>query len=108
MLKLGLLSIIKLTAVAMFLGSLLTSASVNGLPLQDPWFDIAIFLWVFSAITGGMPEPEQNSSFWYIWLYRTLHLMSASATAYFIHKNRWSDISGGESTSSLIDGKPVK
>jgi hypothetical protein len=85
------LAIIKLSAVALLITSLATS---TGLPFNDPWFDISVALWVFSAITGGMPEPNEKSSFSYIWLYRTLHLLSATGTAYFIHPNKWKDISG--------------
>ncbi|SRR6266567_2834243 len=91
MLRLGLMLVIKASAVAMFIFSLIES---SGLPVSNPWFDISILLWVSSAVIGGMPEPEETSSFYYIWLYRTLHLLSATGTAYFIHKNRWSEISG--------------
>src|SRR5579862_2288714 len=87
------LAVIKLSAIAVFVGSL---SITTGIPVDNPWFDIAIFLWVFSAVVGGMPEPEEDSNFWYIWAYRTLHLLSATGTAYFIHRKRWKDISGDE------------
>lgn len=91
MLRLGLLGLIKVSAISMLLFSL---SGATGLPVSNPWFDISISLWVFSAITGGMPEPDERSSFGYIWLYRTFHLLSATGTAYFIHRNKWTEISG--------------
>lgn len=86
-----LLALVKLSAAVMFIFSLVGS---SGLPVNNPWFDISILLWVSSAVVSGMPEPEEDSSFWYIWAYRTMHLLSASGTAYFMHKNRWKEISG--------------
>ena len=86
---------------------LFSLANSTGLPVNNPWFDISIMLWVFSAITGGMPEPEERklgdpasirNSFGYIWLYRTFHLLSATGTAYFIHPNKWNQISGEPAT----------
>jgi hypothetical protein len=99
MLRLGLLLIIKVSAVAMLLFSLVGS---SGLPVSNPWFDISVMLWIFSAVVGGMPEPEEDSSFYYIWLYRSLHLLSATGTAYFIHKKRWADISGESKTKVVV------
>ena len=103
MLRLGLLGLVKVSAIAMLLFSL---ANSTGLPVQNPWFDISILLWVFSAVTGGMPEPDIKSSFGYIWMYRTFHLLSATGTAYFIHKNKWIEISGQPKASDQPSDDP--
>ncbi len=35
-------------------------------------------LWAFSALVGGMPEPDQASGKAYKWLYGSLHLFAAN------------------------------
>jgi hypothetical protein len=32
--------------------------------------------WVFSALVGGMPEPDTSSSFLYRWAYSSFHILS--------------------------------
>lgn len=74
----------------------LSTVAATGLPIHDVWFDYVLFI-VFSAIIGGMPEPDTDlhgRRFLYTWIYRSGHLLVASATAYFMHKNKWSEISG--------------
>lgn len=69
-------------------------AAISGtIPITDPWFDITLCWWVFSAVTSGMPEPDQDSSFGYIWLYRTSHILSSQGTAYFAHRGQWPSLS---------------
>lgn len=36
-----------------------------------------------------MPEPHPGSSDWYIWIYRTMHLLFHMSTTYFTHKSFW-------------------
>lgn len=91
------LGAMKLTALV---GAIVTTAVVEGVPLQNPWFDAFAVFYIFSAITSGMPDPDQNSSFGYIWLYRSAHILSANGTAYFIHRNKWDEISGLNRTRS--------
>lgn len=73
--------------------SLITFGQFMGLPTNDPWFDVLILYlfgrWVFLSIVNGMPEPNDASSDWYIWSYRTMHSMAHVATAYFTHKSLW-------------------
>lgn len=56
---------------------------------QDPWFWVMVAGWLFSCLVSGMPEPEKDNSPFYIWAYRSLHLIAASGTAYFQHKGMW-------------------
>ena len=56
---------------------------------QDPWFWVMVAGWLFSCLVSGMPEPEKDNSPFYIWAYRSLHLIAASCTAYFQHKGMW-------------------
>jgi hypothetical protein len=35
-------------------------------------------LWLFSAFTGGMPEPDASSGKAYRWTYNSLHLLAAN------------------------------
>ena len=81
-----------LTGAAIFFG-----AAVAGLPVHDVWFDWVLFF-IISAIVGGMPEPDTTLPFWkfmYLWTYRSGHLLVASATAYFLHQNKWQTIRDG-------------
>ena len=41
------------------------------------WVGIGV-LWAFSALVGGMPQPDQNSGRAYRWLYGSLHLFAAN------------------------------
>lgn len=56
---------------------------------HTPWFFIFIGWYIFSAMVSGMPEPEQDSSPWYIWAYRSFHILSASGTSFFQNKIYW-------------------
>lgn len=56
---------------------------------KDVWFWIFVGWYVFSAMTTGMPEPDRDSSPWYIWAYRSLHILLASGTAFFQNKLYW-------------------
>jgi hypothetical protein len=79
-------------------GAVLLAADFMGLPIQDPWFDFFVVYvvgrWALTSVVNGMPEPEEVSSPWYIWCYRSLHSMAHISTAYFSHKNMWKYISG--------------
>jgi hypothetical protein len=55
------------------------------------WFFVFVGWYFFSAITSGMPEPTQESSPWYIWAYRTFHILAASGTSFFENKRYWRD-----------------
>ena len=61
------LGALKMTAL---LGTIVAAGIVVGVPLQDPWFDAFTAFYIFSAITSGMPDPDEHSSFGYVWLYR--------------------------------------
>jgi hypothetical protein len=41
------------------------------------WLGV-VSLWAFSAIVGGMPEPDTTSGKGYRWLYGSLHLFAAN------------------------------
>jgi hypothetical protein len=86
--------LVKLTAIAVIFFS---AAEVTGMPVHDIWFDYVLFMFA-SAIVGGMPEPDTNLSlprFLYTWMYRSGHLIVASATAYFLHQRKWESINAG-------------
>ena len=38
---------------------------------------IALY-YLFSAIVGGMPEPEPNGSPYYLWLFNSLHIIAGN------------------------------
>lgn len=84
----------KLTAIGAAISAVVAVTQPGVVPLNDPWFVVFIVWNLFSAVTSGMPEPDEDSSFSYIWLFRSCHILSAQGTAYFIHKKRWKDISG--------------
>ena len=56
---------------------------------HNPWFYIFIAWYVFSALVTGMPEPTVDSSPWYIWAYRSFHILAASGTSFFQNKIYW-------------------
>lgn len=41
------------------------------------WIGIGV-LWAFSALVGGMPQPDTASGKGYRWLYGSLHLFAAN------------------------------
>ena len=92
---------LKIIAVGLFV----LAADLAGLiPIHDPWFAILLVWWIFSSVTAGMPEPDLKSSFYYVWAYRTMHLLAASGTSYFSHKKSWPSIEpmDGEDTPCLL------
>lgn len=56
---------------------------------RDPWFWVFVGWYGFSAIVTGMPEPNIESSPWYIWAYRSFHILAASGTSFFSAKAHW-------------------
>lgn len=96
--KLGMILLLKLGVLGAFL---FTLADTSGIPVGNPWFDFSVGYFVFSAVAAGMPEPEQTSSFGYIWMYRTFHILSANGTAYFMHKKSWDAITGRPSKDAF-------
>lgn len=57
--------------------------------IGDLWFWIFVGWYIFSALVSGMPEPTQSSSPWYIWAYRSFHILAASGTSFFQNKLFW-------------------
>ena len=55
----------------------------------DPWFWGLVGAWLFSCVVSGMPEPEHSNGPFYIWAYRSLHLMAAAGTQFFQRKELW-------------------
>lgn len=78
-----------------------SAATMLGLPVNDPWFDILVlswmFKWFFMAMVNAMLEPTEHSSDWYVWAYRFLHSLAHIGTAYFSHKRMWKFIAGEKS-----------
>lgn len=84
MFKLPFYAVIKLVSLTgIFIIGMFDASDI---PFHDPWFDVAVFMYVFSGITAGMPEPTPNSSFGYTWAYRTFHILSANGTDYFLRR----------------------
>lgn len=84
--------------VAVVWGQSVTHAQGNETPFMElvpgsrsVWFFVFIGWYVFSAITSGMPEPTKESSPWYIWAYRSFHILSANGTSFFQNKLYWAD-----------------
>lgn len=94
--KFVVLSAIKASAIATLAFAV---ANFMGLPVGDPWFDVLVIyiLWqaFLRSIVNGMPEPEEHSSPWYIWAYRSLHSVARIGTVYFAHKRMWKFLTGG-------------
>lgn len=83
-----------LLKVATLAGIFQTVLPGGEVPVRNPWFWVCIGQWLFSGFVSGMPEPEEDSSFFYVWAYRSFHILSASGTAYFTHRAQWPVISG--------------
>lgn len=91
------LGLVKLAFVG---AALLLVSSVPGIDIHNIFFDYAIFI-LISSIVAGAPEPDMATQlslkeFVYLWFYRSSHLLVASATAYFIHKDKWAAIAEKE------------
>jgi hypothetical protein len=84
-----------LLVVGVILSKILEAQSVSQQPTDsvanthDPWFWIFVGWWLFSALVTGMPEPVTDSSFWYVWVYRSFHMIAASGTSFFQNKMYW-------------------
>jgi hypothetical protein len=52
--------------------------------IQDPsfWGLVAIY-WVFNALVGAMPTPDQIKNIWYKSLYQFLHTLAGNVTSAF-------------------------
>lgn len=72
---------------------------------RDVWFWIFVGWYVFSALVTGMPEPTQNSSPWYIWAYRSFHILAASGTSFFQNKMYWPNSVTGPQVTQASDSK---
>jgi hypothetical protein len=73
--------------IAFFL--VVTESIFSSLPFHDPWFDLFVLSILMSAATSGMPEPKANSTDFYVWTYRTMHLLFHMGTSYVTHKSFW-------------------
>lgn len=87
----------------------IAAVGLAGAPVANPWFDMFagyFLLQALNAFVGGAPEPDvfqkikRNEmgwgEFWYLWFYRSSHLFLSQATAFFLHPEKWKDISGKE------------
>jgi hypothetical protein len=89
--KVSLAMALKVGALVVLIAS---TAVVAGVPLDNPWFDVFSVYYLFSAVTSGMPEPDEKSSFGYIWMYRSCHILAANGTTYFANKSKWGILNG--------------
>lgn len=94
--------------VALFAVSDLTTFTAHNLFLY-----YAIFV-VVSAIVSGMPEPNMDLmqkpasaqsifKFVYLWVYRSAHLMVASATVFLSHEKWWPKMDEPQAAASNND-----
>lgn len=83
---------VKIAAAFVFAGFLFIFQSFSDLPIHDPWFDIVVIGLFFAAFVGGMPDLEEDSPFWYVWIYRSSHLLLSMATQFFAHKSAWNSL----------------
>jgi hypothetical protein len=72
---------------------------------KDVWFWIFVGWYIFSALVTGMPEPTQESSPWYIWAYRSFHILAASGTSFFQNKMYWPNTAIGPTVTSHAEEK---
>ena len=86
---------VKLSMLAVIV---LVADFLQDVPIHNPWFVVFVVWWIFSSITTGMPEPENRgvgesrglfSSPFYLWAYRTMHIMTQSGTSYFGSRRIW-------------------
>ncbi len=73
--------------------AMLLAVAPLGLPFENTWFAGFIagvtFCGLFVAAVVSMPEPKEDSSPAYIWLYRFGHSVFHLGTAYFAHPSVW-------------------
>ena len=46
-----------------------------------PAIDAIAAYWIYSAVVGGMPAPDANSSKFYIWIHNSLHILAGNLSA---------------------------
>lgn len=108
--KLPFITLIKIPTIlklVVYSSIIFSAAAVGDLPVHDPWFDVVLIMWI-GSIVNGQPEPDlwgkiSVSEFLYLWFYRSSHLFISAATAYLIHKNKWSEISGSPYSYPAVD-----
>jgi len=108
--KLPFITLIKIPTflkMVVYSSMVISAAVATGLPVHDPWFDLVLIMWVGSVV-NGQPEPDlwgkiTVSEFMYLWFYRSSHLFISAATAYLIHKNKWTEISGSPYSYPAVD-----
>jgi hypothetical protein len=76
------------------LGSIfVTEAVVGRIPVDNPWFWIAVVLFVerevIRPMVAGMPEPHEGSTDFYIWAFRFFHAQLRMPTPYVLHRTFW-------------------
>ena len=79
-----------------------TETIFSQVPFHDPWFDVLVFTILMSAVTSGMPEPSANSTDFYVWAYRAMHLLFHMSTTYVTHKSFWPAFEAEEVAPSKI------
>ena len=45
---------------------------------QHPAASAILAYWLFSALVGGMPDPDAKSSAGYVWLHNSLHILAGN------------------------------
>lgn len=72
---------------------MLLAVAPLGLPFENTWFSGFIAgvgtMGFFVAGVVSMPEPKEDSSVAYIWLYRFGHAALHLGTSYFAHPTLW-------------------
>ena len=77
----------------LLLGAITMLAAPLGLPFENTWFAGfvagATGIGFFVSAVNSMPEPNENSSPQYVWLFRFGHSLFHLGTAYSAHPSMW-------------------
>jgi hypothetical protein len=73
--------------------AMLLAVAPFGLPFENTWFSGFVagiwFCGLFVAAIVSMPEPTEDSSKMYVWMFRFGHSLFHLGTAYFAHPSLW-------------------
>ncbi len=72
----------------LILGFVALTGLLGYINVHDPWFELVAILAV-GAIIMGMPDPKEDSTVLYKWVYRSTHIFFNIATNFLMHESAW-------------------
>jgi hypothetical protein len=92
---------------ATILGVIEAGSLVAYLNIHDPWFELVAVLAAI-AIIVGMPDPKEDSSVGYKWLFRSTHIFFNIASTFLMHQSAWRSLEPKAGILSKLGDDPAE